>query len=106
MAELLHRVEEVAFEAVKWFYCQCNPLPGGILRGGFVHLDATLDLIGGRPLAGELAERLVEGAGGNVAADRRRAIDEPLDVLERPVALGLVSRDGVAPTSRHHRNAC
>ena len=54
--QLLHGVEEVAFEAVQRLEREADAVLAGIVAGGAVELDAALALLRGRSVAGEMAE--------------------------------------------------
>src|SRR5690606_24306180 len=98
-------VEEVALEAVERLDRERDALLRRILRGGPVDFDDAREFVGGRAAARELAERLVERAGGDVAAERRGAVDQPFYVVERAGAFGLVGGDGALAAARHHADA-
>jgi hypothetical protein len=103
-------VQEVALESVHGLDGERDPAAGGVARRFPVHFCAISLLRVGRSLAGELAQRLVERAAEDVRAEFGTAIDRPHQMVERPLALRGVGRDGAA-ARRHHgdgraRKAC
>ena len=85
--------QEIALEAVEILDGEHDL---GLLRvlGGLAqHVGGAFLLVGGRPGAGEDAERRMIGPAQVVAAERGRHVDGPLDALEaglRTAASGLI----------------